>query len=122
MNRAKAVEIITGALAQQQLLDIRQAVTGHRGIQCERPCLLARLPYEDGQCCLKLRAADDIGQERSKRGEAVDSRGGYEFVDSGKVKCAFPCKASRKSTGTFSWQTTVASCLVVNQLHVRTNF
>jgi len=107
------MEIITGALAQQQLLDIRQAVVGHRGIQCERPCLLARLPYEDGQCCLKLRAADDIGQERCKRGEAVDSRGGHEFVDSGKVECAFPCKALRKSTGTFSWQATPPQLLLV---------
>lgn len=88
------MEIITGTLAQQQLLDVREAVVGDSGIEREGACLLARLAYEDGECCLKLGAANDIGQERSEGGEAVDGCGGHEFIDSGEVECALACNES----------------------------
>lgn len=58
------MEIIARSLAQEQLLDIREAVVGSGGIQCEGARLLARLPHQDGDGGLELGAADDIGQER----------------------------------------------------------
>jgi hypothetical protein len=85
------VEIVTSTLTRQQLLDIRETVVGNSGIQRKRARLLARLAYEDGQCCLKLGAANHISQEGCKRGKTVDSRGGHELINCCKVQCAFSC-------------------------------